>query len=126
MAKLQPVNESSTYLRVMPRDLFNESNLLKCWGFLVLECMDGIYPELSYDDISGRFIVERDDTVYGFYLSNVSLYINGVPFRPFVPVNSRDKNPFYIESEETEWESLRIIDDNGKLTAEFKNFVKTI
>lgn len=45
---------------------------------------------------------------------------------PFIPVNSREKNPLYIECDETDWDSLKIIDDNGKLTTEFQEFIKTI
>lgn len=79
-----------TYQRVIPRDLFNEANLLKCVGKLALLHHDGLLPfEMDYDD--EPFIIEQSDCGH-FFIDNISFYTPGydpLPVRVGVPVNSR-------------------------------------
>ena len=62
--------------RVIPRDLFNEAKLLKCWGNLSLKIHDCLTPVPMRIEWDGQpFIIEY--TIDGdSYISNMKLFVN--------------------------------------------------
>ncbi len=56
------------YLRVIPRDLFNEGNLLKCLGriYINLESLPGISAELV--ETGGPFHIEQNEDDGSIYV----------------------------------------------------------
>lgn len=112
-----------TYVRVIPRDLFNEGNLLKCYGqlYLNLEKM-GMEDCLVYED-GGPFQVIQDQSDGSTYLSNVRLIVRGevIPLRR--PLNSRDPYPLYADID-PENEPIPVFNDAGDFSADMRDFLK--
>lgn len=107
-----------TYTRVIPRDLFNEANLLKCYGQLYLELEKlGLQDLLSSD--GGAFRVVQDPSDGSLTLANVRL--PGV--RLSRPLNSRGAYPLWLHvDDEQEFEIFEI---DGAFTAETQAFMRS-
>ena len=107
-----------TYIRVVPRDLFNEASLLKCVGKVVLMIEDGMIPWLSYRYDGEAFNVMQNVSSGGIYIANIEFFANNKTLSHERPLNSRKAWPLYFETEEN---SYSVFDeDNGDfiLTAE--------
>lgn len=108
------------YKRVLPRDLYNESNLLKCLGRIALLIEDGFAPQglqLTNRKPMAGFPVDmhaHDGSIYcpDMILSNRY----GVSSLVLRPLNARDPYPVLIE-----WgdEEIVVFDDGGQFTDEF-------
>lgn len=120
------------YTRVVPRDLFNESKLLKCLGQLVLLIHDGMAPpKLSYEHVNHEgigFVICQDYDSGDIWCANVRFNIGNRPLHVVNPLNSREPYPLVCQTvitededgeplEESEW--VDVFTDDGKLTAEF-------
>jgi hypothetical protein len=108
------------YTRVIPRDLFNEANLLKCLGRLSLLILDNAAPDgmkLNYEpdmELGEGFHVTMDENSGSIQCDSLTLYNkNGRCAVPFRPLNSRDPWPLYISFED---DDLPVFDDEGNLT----------
>lgn len=99
-----------SYLRVLPRDAFNEANLLKCIGKLTLlieeKTINWRY-EFKYPDEG--FIIEQDESDGSIFVSNLYFYDeSGEEMGLHRPLNSReswplmDKNYSYIFNDKGE------------------------
>lgn len=107
------------YQRVIPRDFFNESNLLKCLGKIELiinhvgHKIDGRL-ESSYDDKS--FYIQQNLDDGSIYVSNYEVTLNGVIVHLYVPLNSREPWPLCADYRgETYW----VFDKEGNLMTNF-------
>jgi len=111
-----------TYDRVIPRDLFNEGNLLKCYGqlYLNLEKM-GMEDCLKYT--GGQFHVEQDQSDGSTYLLNVHLIVRGQLYPLRRPLNSRDPYPLYVHVSEDD-DPIEVFTDNGTFTPEMVAWLK--
>ena len=58
-----------SYIRVIPRDLFNEANLLKCHGQLVIH-LEGRLPNAGFPEDVSRFEVEQDPNSGAIYIES--------------------------------------------------------
>ena len=73
------------YKRVLPRDLFNESKLLKVIGYLTMwiedgmDWMDGVsyvYDDWNwFDQAANQFICGQDQADGSFYCENIKFYV---------------------------------------------------
>jgi hypothetical protein len=110
-----------SYIRVIPRDLFNEGNLLKCLGKLALEVdrLNIPYVEISYD--GEAFDIQQDPCDGSIYAANVLLRRNRAICSLFRPLNSRDPWPLYLAHRD---EEIPVYTDDGELTPEFLEFLK--
>jgi hypothetical protein len=108
------------YTRVIPRDLFNEANLLKCYGQLALYFNDYRYssnPEFKEPDGNEGFIVMMDDNSGETWIDNLQLYIGGKLHRLYRPMNSREPWPLYVS--QWDWEEpSAVFNDDGTLSPE--------
>jgi hypothetical protein len=111
----------SGYLRVVPRDLFNEADLLKCLGRLVLDLDDrrDLAATIAHD--GGAFVVEQDERSGAISVANVVLVAHGFPVRLFRPLNSRASWPLWAEADD---EDLRVFTEAGVLSDEFLRFLR--
>ena len=108
------------YKRVLPRDLFNESDLLKCLGRIALLIEDGFAPEglqLTNRKPMSGFPIDmhaHDGSIFcpDMLLSNR----HGVSSVVLRPHNSRDPYPVLIEWSD---EEIEVFDDDGAFTEEF-------
>lgn len=107
-----------SYHRVIPRDLFNEADLLKCYARLWIELDEksGRHKaELHHD--GAAFRVEQDETSGAIYIANVELTIRGDTVGLYRPLNSRSKWPLWLG--DTGGDDIRVFTDDGALSAEF-------
>lgn len=110
-----------SYMRVIPRDLFNEGNLLKCYGrvYINLETLNVGDVTLEHDGEAFDIVQCPDDG--SLHVDNVRLVVRGVAFRMFRPLNSREAWPLYVLDGDDECE---VFNDNGGFSAEFREFLE--
>lgn len=112
-----------SYDRVLPRDLFNEANFLKCVGQLWLRLEGNDKCEIIGPQESEGFAFELDMYSGDLSLENVHLKLGSDLYTFKRGLNSRDPWPLYITTEEEE--DILIFNDNGKLSGEFLDFVES-
>lgn len=118
-----------TYRRVIPRDLFNEANLLKCYGQLILKLDDvilrrpaGSGPRFRLEHDSGPFEVFQDESDGSITLwPSVEFSIDGKHIGLRRPLNSREPWPLYATNHGSD--EVAVFDDRGELTLEFKSWL---
>lgn len=110
-----------SYPRVIPRDLFNEANLLKCLGqlYLLLERR----RDVALDHDGGAFHVTQDDSDGSLTVTNVTM-VN--PARQKLgtlvrPLNSRDPWPLYLD---TVSDRISVLTAAGDLADDFLQFLR--
>lgn len=115
------------YQRTLPRDLFNEANLLKCLGRLWMLLEDYAPPgfQMVFDWPNRGFQIEQDPSDGSIYCTNIKVR-NGAGkwVTPFRPLNSRDQWPLYIQDGDDE---IQVFEEDGGLaclTDEFLEWVK--
>ncbi len=114
-----------SYLRVIPRDLFNESNLLKCMGqlYLCLERVDNSIAWLEHDDAA--FDIQQSDDDGSTWVENVTLYrvLDGVahPVHLHRPMNSREPWPLYATGDYDC--DVPVFNPDGTLSREFRSLL---
>lgn len=111
-----------SYARVIPRDFFNEANLLKCYGqiFICLETVDVPDVELVHD--GEPFIVEQDLGSGGTTIANVMLKVRGEPCLLHRPLNSREPWPLYLTTDNED--ELAVFSDDGSFSPEMLDFLR--
>lgn len=112
---------SDNYLRVIPRDLFNESKLLKCVGFIVLEYENKMFPdnvEIIYD---GKPFNIQQDCDGNIEIVNLVLRKDGDDVRLYHPLNN--KNSYPLRAEFFAGENVRVFDNDGLFTKEFEDLL---
>ena len=112
-----------SYSRVIPRDLFNEANLLKCLGklYINLEAYGNIGASMMND--GDDFIIAQNEDDGSIYCVNVHLMKNGESVSLFRPLNSRIEWPLMFNNYEDE--TNLVFDDFGHFTQEFVDFLKS-
>ena len=118
-------NKPMSYERVIPRDLFNEANLLKCLGkvFINLENkpFGDINTELLHD--GKPFDIQQNPEDGSTFCSNVVLLKNGNNIPMFRPLNSRRDWPLMCC--DNDGDEIFIFDDFGQFSYEFVEFLKS-
>ena len=111
-----------SYVRVIPRDLFNEANLLKCYGkiYINLEIANIAGVELEHD--GEPFDVRQDESSGAIYVSNVHLMVRGEPCELRRPLNSREPWPLVlIDERENE---IPVFNEEGGFSPEMVEFLR--
>lgn len=116
---------ATTYKRVCPRDLFNESKLLKCVGRLCLKILDGMTPvPMKYNDENTHgFKVEQDGTG-NLFIANLPISIKGKRYKFHTTYNCKSNYPLFVETED--YCEYLVFDETGEFTEEFIEFTKTL
>jgi len=110
--------ENSSYLRVIPRDFFNEAKLLKCMGQLSLMILDCKTPEgmkIEIAETGEPFEIQLSDNGY-LFISNYLVTINDAIVSMRTPYNSKAPYPLLCYYD---WEEITVFDDSGNFTKEF-------
>lgn len=109
-------------IRIIPRDLFNDANLLKCLGALWIK-LD------NWRDHDARLEKEPDHTAFDIQQNeadgstecvNVIFTRRGERFPLIRPMNSRESYPLWLVTDD---DSISVFDDDGELSPEFVEFV---
>ena len=114
-----------SYKRVIPRDLFNEANLLKCYGqlWLKLEGRLGDTLTLDFDPYYGEgkpFDIEQRHEDGATYLHNVVLLAHDRRIALWRPLNSRDPWPLWaLHPDDVDGDEVEVFTEDGELTADF-------
>lgn len=113
-----------SYRRVIPRDLFNEANLLKCLGRVALLIEDGKAPDglqLEHTNSSRGFAIEQDPGSGDICCTNLAL-VTQKGGRAFAwrGLNSRDGWSIFINARGDE--EIAVFNDDGSFTEEFSQW----
>jgi hypothetical protein len=111
-----------SYQRIIPRDLFNESKLLKCLGRVALLIHERNYPTLEMVHDGKRFLVEQEPGSGDLFCSNVKLKVNGEIVPLLTSYNSKGPYPMHYVDEEVG--EVILFNDDGSFTDEFLEFIK--
>lgn len=110
------------FRREIPRDLFNDANLLKCYGqiYIALETAQAPDAELEHD--GAAFDIQRDDGDGSTWVGNVTLKVRRKPVRLFRPANSKYRWPLYFF--DNEGDEVEVFADDGTFSQEMLNFLR--
>jgi hypothetical protein len=111
-----------SYIRVIPRDLFNESKLLKCLGRLALQiheraAPDGLAVYHNCEESDG-FKIQQDKSDGGLFVANLVFTLPGKGVLTFKTLYSSKLAYPLIE----EQEGVFVFDDSGYFSSEFLDF----
>lgn len=118
------------YQRQIPRDLYNESKLLKCLGQLALYIHNG--HDCAYHPTPLSLRLEHDDSVHsgfeidqslddgGLYCRNVNLYINDEMVNLYHRYNDKDVFTLLFEHDGSMGE---VFNNDGTFSKDFLDFV---
>lgn len=117
------------YERVLPRDLFNESKLLKCLGQLSLLIHDStrlsLLIQFEHEESDKGFEICMDKDSGYIYCTNLQLLYNDTVISLYTPYNSREPYPLYFDCYYACNEVTgSVLTDDGQLTAEFLAFIE--
>lgn len=119
------MEHNTQYTRVIPRDLFNESKLLKCIGRLILLIHDNVNlpspMSFHHDDEPFNIGLLDDGTLT---ITNINIWIKKKQFLFKTIYNSKSNYPLYVQ--DNNYTDYRVFDENGNFENEFVNFCKTI
>lgn len=115
---------TSTYQRVIPRDLFNEASLLKCLGRFWIETERYQPRKVTVEHDGEAFDVWQDENGM-LSVRNVEISINGVGYYARRPLNSREPWPLYLDNYTDDSDSVAVFTDDGELTAELLVLINT-
>lgn len=112
-----------SYTRVLPRDLFNEANLLKCVGALWIATENKDNVKFNQDDVE-FFDVRQSDDDGSITIENVSLSIKGETYHARRPLNSREPWPLYLlRRYDPDYDEIPVFKDDGTLSDEFRALI---
>ena len=113
----------SSYIRVTPRDLFNEAKLLKCMGQLCLKVHDNMVPvamEVTHDGDPFEIALLDEGALC---ISNLHVSIHGVGVVFQATYNSRASYPLFAFYDNCEY---LVFGDDGEFTSEFIHFCHSL
>lgn len=108
-----------TYTRVVPRDFFNESKLLKCLGkfeICVIDKMCDGLPIVTDMNGSQSFNIQQDPTDGSLYCSNYRATLGDEEIWLCIPYNSKDEWPLLARFRGEEY---CVFDKQGKFMPNF-------
>jgi hypothetical protein len=104
------------YIRVLPRDLFNEADLLKCYGQLWI-LLDGNDSAGFVEEEVSHFDIVQNPADGSLTVQNLTFAIGGKPYNLSRPLNTREKWSLYAERDD---EVISVFDDHGNLSDEME------
>lgn len=112
-------------IRVIPRDLFNDANLLKCLGTLWIKLDNWRDHDARLEEDGEPFDIQQNPDDGSTECVNVVFTRRGERFRLCRPMNSRDPFPLWVETSEDSF-PVFVDGDSGELSPEFIEFVSPI
>lgn len=114
------------YRRVLPRDLFNEADLLKCVArlWIVLGGRGWRDGALFPDAWLPQFLVAQDPGSGSISIANLRFEIRGRRYDLTRPLNSRQPWPLYLECDEHDFDPIGVFDEEGELSPEMVAYLE--
>lgn len=116
------------YERVIPRDLFNESKLLKCLGQLALLIHDGKGNKdlvLEHNQqMNAGFQIDQDQSDGSLFCVNISFRLKDTEIPISTSLNSKRPYPMIYQDDEGGEEDL--FNDDGSFTDSFLSWIETL
>ena len=110
-----------SYLRVIPRDLFNEGNLLKCYGQLYLNLEKLRLEEcLEHHAETDQFRIRQNEADGSLSIGNVILIVRGQQVHLSRPLNARTAYPLWASTGDHDY---KVFNDDGTFTDEMRDFL---
>ncbi len=110
-----------SYVRVIPRDLFNEGNLLKCYGQLYLN-LEKMRMEDCLECDGNAFDIWQNSATGGLRIGNVTLIVNRRVIVLERPMNSREPYPLWALPDDDE---IKVFNADGSFTEGFVGLLRT-
>ncbi|MBC8737144.1 hypothetical protein F6X40_10025 [Paraburkholderia sp. UCT31] len=110
-----------SYNRVIPRDLFNEASLLKCYGRIYINLETAEQPDAEFEHDGAPFDVQQDLGSGGLTVANIKFKVRGKFYRLYRPLNSRDAWPLYLVDENDE--EIEVFAEDGSFSQEMTDFL---
>lgn len=129
------MGQGRNYMRVLPRDLFNEASLLKCWGRLciLLENMpSGSHKAMVVEEaLDGPFEVRQDPASGALSIANLTFTVAGRPLLLERPLNARGSWPFWVVARDEDADldcfdlgDVEVFDERGEFLPEMLALIK--
>jgi hypothetical protein len=119
----------SNYIRVIPRDLFNEASLLKCLGtlYIALENVpDCDQAEFAVGDVDS-FDIHQDSNDGSIYVANLPFVVAGRACHLSRPLNSRQPWPLWLSDRDNDdFDRIEVFNEQGKLSSDMLAFLKGV
>lgn len=109
----------SFYVRVLPRDLFNEAKLLECLGLLALHIHDNVIQGLRLEFDDEPFSVDLSEAGE-LYCANIKFWIGSRPISFYTPYNDKSSFPLQFCFDD---EIGAVFNDDGSYSGEFKSIL---
>jgi len=106
-----------SYRRVIPRDLFNEANLLKCLGHLYIT-LETTRSNAKFDvEDLPVFDIEQDANDGSISVANLPFSVDGRKVHLSRPLNTRAAWPLYLSRpDDPDFDPIRVFEDTGFFT----------
>ena len=114
------------YSRVIPRDLFNESKVLKNLGRLTLLCLDGMGLGINYEHEGGSFDIRQNQSSGDLFCSNIRFFHKRTGDTIYFYHRYNSKEPYTMFFEMEDGEEVEVFDNEGNFTEEFKNYIENL
>ena len=117
---------STSYKRVLPRDLFRESLLLKCLGKLCLLIEDGELSGLYYEHVrtDSTFKVGCQESDGGLICHNIKFFrTSDKRYIPIFTGLARPGEHWPLLCTTFDEEEIEVFDNDGNITDDFKEFI---
>ncbi len=114
-----------SYSRVIPRDLFNEANLLKCMGRLWINvenaAADSPCRHIAIEHEGVAFDIRQSDCDGSIAVRNIAVSIYGNALNLRRPLNSRDAWPLWLDDVNLSggFDPVEVFNDEGDFSADF-------
>lgn len=111
------------YIRVIPRDLFNEAKLLKSMGRLCLLIHDGLVPapmEVFYEGEEFEIVLDDEGSLR---IRNIQIKVKDIFIIFKTTYNSKSIYPFYAECDNVDY---LVFDSEGNFDEEFLGLVNIL
>lgn len=113
------------YPRIIPRALFDQANLMRCYGEVVAQLagpgIDQYYPFGFYAEWFDICRIDEDDALT---IDNLRIDIGGKRYRLKLPLVDDDPWGLVVDDEGLGY--MRVFDAEGKLSAGFVAFVESM
>lgn len=109
------------YIRVIPRDLFNEANLLKCLGKVYLNLERLNLPGVELEHQGDEFKIEQNPDDGSICAANVLLRAADGVHLFHRPLNSREPWPLYLIGVDDS--EIPVFREDGEFSDEMLDFV---